>query len=213
MFAIAASVCKLARPIHVRLRASRCSLASTVMCPSARLSLLDVGGSPGFGGEFNELRSRFGKVTVVNSDARTNRNLAAPNVTVETADGCNLPYADKSFDWAFSNAVLEHVGDFEKQQRFAAELQRVARIGYFLSTPNRSFFLDSHTYLPYYHLLPAKAQQIAVHLSLGLMKRWEPLNLVTAEQLRKLFPRAQVDQVGPFGLNLIAYERSFPAEA
>jgi hypothetical protein len=205
MFAIATSVCKLARPIHIRLRASRCSLASTVMCPNPKLSLLDVGGSPGFGGEFNELRSRFGKVTVVNSDPRTNRNLAAPNVTVETADGCDLPYADHSFDWVFSNAVLEHVGDLGKQQRFAAELQRVARIGYFLSTPNRRFFFDSHTYLPYYHVLPARAQRIAVHLSLGLMKRWEPLNLVTAEQLQSLFPRATIERVGPLGLNLVAY--------
>jgi len=175
------------------------------MSPNGTLSLLDVGGSPGFGGEFNELRSRFGKVTVVNSDARTNRNLAAPNVTVETADGCHLPYHDNSFDWAFSNAVLEHVGDFQKQQKFAAELQRVARIGYFVSTPNRAFFLDSHTYLPYYHRLQPAAQRIAVHLSLGLMKHWEPLNLVTDKQLQKLFPRARVEKVGPLGMNLIAY--------
>jgi SAM-dependent methyltransferase len=205
MSAIAASVQKFAKPFHVRLRASRCSLAATIMRPNSMLSLIDVGGSPGFGGEFNQMRSRFGRVTVVNLDARTNRNLIAPNVTVETADGCNLPYEDKSFDWAFSNAVLEHVGDFEKQSRFAAEIQRVARVGYFISTPNRAFLLDSHTYLPYYHRLPPSAQRIAVHLSLGLMKHWEPLNLVTAEQLQRLFPRARVEKVGPFGLNLVAY--------
>jgi ubiquinone/menaquinone biosynthesis C-methylase UbiE len=131
MSAIAASVQKFAKPFHVRLRASRCSMAASIMCPDPSLSLLDVGGSPGFSGEFNQMRSRFGRVTVVNLDARTNRNLIAPNVTVETADGCNLPYEDKSFDWAFSNAVLEHVGDFEKQRKFAAELQRVARVDIF----------------------------------------------------------------------------------
>ena len=204
MSAIATSVQKFAKPFHVRLRASRCSMAAAIMRPDPSLSLLDVGGSPGFGGEFNSIRSQFGRVTVVNLDARTNRKLSAPNVTVETADGCELPYEDKSFDWTFSNAVLEHVGDFEKQQEFASELQRVARIGYFLSTPNRAFFLDSHTYLPYYHRLSAAAQRIAVHLSLGLMKHWEPLNLVTAEQLQRLFPGARVEKVGPFGLNLVA---------
>ena len=181
-------------------------MAAAIMRPNPSLSLLDVGGSPGFGGEFDRMRSQFGRVTVVNLDARTNRNLIARNVTVETADGCGLPYDDKSFDWAFSNAVLEQVGDFEKQRRFAAEIQRVARVGYFLSTPNRAFFLDSHTYLPFYHRLPASAQRIVVHVSLGLMKHWEPLNLVTAKQLQRLFPGARVEKVGPFGLNLVAYE-------
>jgi hypothetical protein len=172
------------------------------------MSLLDVGGSPGFEGEFNEMRSRFGRVTVVNLDSHTNRNLVAPNVTVERADGCDLPYDDNSFDWVFSNAVLEHVGDSGKQHRFATEMQRVSRVGYFLSTPNRAFFIDPHTYLPYYHVLPPGAQRLAVHLSLGFMKHWEPLNLVTARHLQQIFPHAKVESIGPFGLNLIAYGRS-----
>jgi len=27
-----------------------------------------------------------------------------------TADGCDLPYPDKSFEVGFSNSVIEHVG-------------------------------------------------------------------------------------------------------
>jgi hypothetical protein len=205
MSAIATSVIRLVKPLHVKMRALRCSLAAEIMRPRESATLLDIGGSPGFNGEFDAMRSLFSRVTVVNLDPGTNRNLIQPNVTIETADGCNLPYASRSFDWTFSNAVIEHVGNFDKQQKFAAEMRRVARAGYFLSTPNRAFFVDPHTYLPYYHLLPPWAQQLAVHLSLGTMKRWEPLNLLTAKQLQALFPRAKVEAIGPFAMNLIAH--------
>ena len=123
------------------------------------------------------------------------------------ADGCSLPYPDRHFDWVFSNAVLEHVGDRDKQDQFTREMQRVARIGYFLSTPNRAFFIDPHTYLPYYHLLPDSVQRVAVHCSLGHMREWRPLRLVSERELREMCPSAQVSSVGPMGLNLIAHER------
>jgi Methyltransferase domain len=54
------------------------------------------------------------------------------------ADGCELPLRDQSIDLAFSNSVVEHVGSFESQSRFAAEMLRVGggcivrlRPGYF----------------------------------------------------------------------------------
>jgi ubiquinone/menaquinone biosynthesis C-methylase UbiE len=200
-------VFKFARPIHSRLRSSRSRLAAGIMQPSPSMSLLDLGGSPGFGGEFDSLRALVGQIVVANLDPKTNSALVAPNVTVAVADGCNLPYPDQSFDWVFSNAVLEHVGGKDKQKQFAREMQRVARVGYFLSTPNRAFFLDPHTYLPYYHLLPESLQRVAVRLSVGHMQTWRPLRLVSARQLREMFPAAQVASVGPLGFNLIAYGR------
>lgn len=194
------------RPIHARLRAGRSRMAVEIMQPSASMSLLDVGGAPGVGGEFDTLRSSFGKVVVINLDPGCKGRLA-PNVTFEVADGCGLPYPDQSFDWVFSNAVLEHVGERAKQERFAREIQRVARIGYFVATPNRHFFLDPHTYLPFYHLLPDRAQTLAVPFSLGHMRQWEPLGLVSARDLREMFPSAKIVASGPFRMNLAAYER------
>ena len=202
-------VVKFTRPVHSRLRASRSLMAAKIMRPSPSMSLLDIGGSPGFGGEFDSLRALFATVVVANLDPKTNCGPVAPNVSLAVADGCDLPYADGSFDWVFSNAVLEHVGDRKKQEQFTTEMQRVARVGYFLSTPNRAFFLDPHTYLPFYHLLPESVQRTAVHLSVGHMRSWQPLNLVSARQLREMLPTARVLSVGPLGLNLIAY--SVPA--
>ena len=44
-----------------------------------------------------------------------------------SGDACALPFADQAFDVVFSNAVIEHVGDVERQRRFVAEALRVGR--------------------------------------------------------------------------------------
>lgn len=200
-----AVVLRATRPLHARFRAQRCRRALEVMRPSETMSLLDVGGAPGVGGEFDRLRSAFGRVVVVNLDAGCGGRLAK-NVQFEVADGCALPYPDNSFDWVFSNAVLEHVGNREKQRQFASEIQRVARVGYFVSTPNRHFVVDPHTYLPLYHFLPDGWQKHVVAVSLGHMRQWEHLNLVSTGTLRQLFPSAAIRAAGPLRMNLIAYE-------
>lgn len=199
-------VLNAARPIHSKLRASRCRMAVGIMQPSTSMSLLDMGGAPGFGGEFDNLRSLFGRVVIANTDPHCEGRLA-PNVTFDVANGCALPYPDRSFDWVFSNAVLEHVGDRTQQEQFTREMERVARIGYFLSTPNRHFLLDPHTYLPLYHVLPDRIQKFAVRFSIGHMRNWQPLGLVSARDLRDMLPLARVFSVGPFGMNLVAYGR------
>jgi len=174
------------------------------MQPVPSMSLLDIGGAAGYAGEYDKLRSLFRRVLVVNLDARNEKALL-PNVEFEVADGCALPYPDESFDWVFSNAVIEHVGDRRKQERFAREMQRVARIGYFLATPNKHFFLDPHTYFPFYHLLPESLQRVAIRFSFGHMRNWEYLRIVSAAELRQMFPEGEVKSTGPLGTNLVAY--------
>lgn len=62
-----------------------------------------------------------------------------------------FPFADGEFDWVFSNAVVEHVGDAAAQQRFVRELVRVARRGVVFTTPAREFPIETHTTLPFLH--------------------------------------------------------------
>jgi hypothetical protein len=197
---------KVTEPIHHRLRAQRSRVAMQVMQPDPSMSLLDVGGSVGFSEEYDQLRALFRRVVVVNLDPE-NRKALLSNVEFEVADGCALPYPDQSFDWVFSNAVIEHVGDRQRQEMFAREAQRVARVGYFLATPNRGFFLDPHTYFPFYHRLPESMQRIAIRFSFGHMRHWEPLRVLSADELREMFPGAEVKAFGPFGTNLVVYSR------
>jgi SAM-dependent methyltransferase len=61
-----------------------------------------------------------------------------------------LPFDDDSFDIAVSNAVLEHVGSFQNQAQFVAEMCRVAK-RVFISVPNRGFPVEHHTAIPFAH--------------------------------------------------------------
>src|ERR1700682_3213456 len=61
-----------------------------------------------------------------------------------------LPFSDKSFTIATSNAVLEHVGSPDHQALFVSELMRVAR-KIFVSVPHRYFPVEHHTGIPFLH--------------------------------------------------------------
>jgi SAM-dependent methyltransferase len=76
-----------------------------------------------------------------------------PKVHAVCYDGRNFPFPDRSFDVVWSNAVIEHVGDFDRQVLFVKEMARVGR-RLFFSTPNRGFPIELHTRLPLVHWLP-----------------------------------------------------------
>ncbi|MBI5482359.1 MAG: class I SAM-dependent methyltransferase [Deltaproteobacteria bacterium] len=62
-------------------------------------------------------------------------------------------FADKSFDIAFSNSVIEHLPTAESQLKMVHELKRVAG-RYYLQTPNYWFPFEVHFLLPLFHFLP-----------------------------------------------------------
>lgn len=136
-----------------------------------------------------------------------------PGLTFVRTDGSTLPFADGEFDIAFSSAVLEHVGDRAAQRAFVAEICRVSR-HFFLTTPNRGFPIEVHTFLPLLHWLPQRHHQTALRrLRKSFWADTANLNLLTAAELMALFPPdAEVDLVRhrTAGLcsNLIVHGRS-----
>ncbi len=87
-----------------------------------------------------------------------------PNVTVSgiesdstfwpkwvKADGRKLPFGNNSFDFVFSNAVIEHVGNEEDQLDFVNEHNRVGK-NWVFTTPNRLFPIESHTQIVLLHM-------------------------------------------------------------
>lgn len=82
-------------------------------------------------------------------------NLAAryPDRQFVRYDGGRFPFKDGEFEWAYSNAVIEHVGDRNRQVAFVNEMLRVARHVFF-TTPNRWFPVESHTNALFLHYFP-----------------------------------------------------------
>jgi ubiquinone/menaquinone biosynthesis C-methylase UbiE len=188
-------VVRAGRPIHKRLRREKLELFFELMATAERNTLLDVGGGSGIDSEFVPLYRAFREVTVVNLDPSPDQS-HLPHVRQMVADGCCLPFADRSFDWVFSNAVLEHVGGIERQRQFAAEISRVARCGYFVATPNKLFPIEPHTLLPLYQFLPEHWQRKVVRISPYYMHEYEETRLLQAHEMRDLFPRARVVSTG-----------------
>jgi len=112
-----------------------------------------------------------------------------PKVRALTYDGVSFPFADRSFDVCWSNAVIEHVGNYEQQLHFLRENVRVSRIA-FVTTPNRLFPIEVHTRTPILHMLPKRVFDAFLR---GTGRGWaagDYMHLLSERQLRRLLDRA-----------------------
>ena len=73
-----------------------------------------------------------------------------PDKRFKQYSGRRFPFGDHDFDWVFSNAVIEHVGDGEMQLQFVNEMLRVGK-NVFFTTPNKYFPIETHTNIPLAH--------------------------------------------------------------
>jgi SAM-dependent methyltransferase len=170
--------------------------------------IVDVGAGTGGGLErFN----RTNPIVAVDLEGERTGWLDQPNVTVERGDGTKLRFADRAFDVAYSNSVIEHVPK-EGQQAFAAEVGRVAD-RYFVQTPNRWFPIEPHYQLPLFQFLPRRVRKaLNRRFALGWQAKgqWEEITLLSARDLRRLFPDAEIHRERLFGLtkSLMAVRRA-----
>ena len=208
------AVLRCTRPIHHNLRDKKLDFFFEFMQGELCGSLLDVGGGFGLNSEFLRLHQAFSDVIIVNvaTPPKWNAVLRTQKPELILGDGCRLPLRSGSVDWVFSNAVIEHVGNWERQRQFANEIRRVARKGYFVTTPNKYFPIEPHTYLPFYQFLSEPAQRKVVGLAPAWVHSYEEakqIELLSAKQMGQLFPEADVRKIGfPVLPNsLIAYHR------
>lgn len=185
---------------HFRARRAKEFINRLKVGSSSRV--LDVGGEPYFWESFPV------KCNVVCLNIHPMVS-TSPRIKVETYDGLRFPYDDKAFEVVFSNSVIEHVGDFNAQKRFAAEVSRVG-LRYWVQVPNYFFFYEPHAHLPFFQFLPA-------NVKLRVLRRWKragygvddmlSIRLLTAEEVKYLLPDCRIYRERLLGLtkSLCAY--------
>jgi hypothetical protein len=206
---------QLIGPVSRRFRAKRMAAFEAIFGLNDHHSIIDVGGrAPNW-----QLVSARPKVLLVNVEAEEHLQ-GKPDRRFEhvIGDGRALSYPDGSFDIAYSNSVIEHVGGWEDQKAFAREIRRVGR-GYYVQTPYKHFPLEPHVLTPFAQYFPKRfakwfLKRLSPHAFLQKpSQQWvddfvDSTRLLTVREMRELFPDATILREKTAGLtkSLVAYK-------
>lgn len=144
-------------------------------------------------------------IRIINLDSRhvfDKAQYPRHNLDVACADGCRLPYPDRSYDIVYSNSVIEHVGSYEKQRAFASEARRVGK-RLWIQTPAYEFFIEPHFLAPFVHWAPRnlRVKLIRFFTLWGWLEKPSPqriqetvdeIRLLRYREMQELFPDCQI---------------------
>src|SRR5258706_11605345 len=146
-------------------------------------------------------------VLVVNLDP----GIASGTYRLLPTDATATGLPDRSFDLAYSNSLIEHLGTLERQQTFAAEMFRLSdRV--WCQTLNKWFPAEPHFLALFLHSLPTRWQKYWMFRWLSLWgwvvkptrEQFEEFHrevrLLTKGELRRLFPGCRILTERFFGL-------------
>jgi ubiquinone/menaquinone biosynthesis C-methylase UbiE len=162
--------------------------------PNKGDKILDVGGYPG---NWQAVPVEA-EIVTLNLQVVPGSELMDRRCKPVAGDATNLPFADGTFDVAFSNSVIEHVGTWERQQQFAREARRVAR-KLWIQTPARIFPIEPHYLAPFIHWLPRSIRKRLVRnfTVFGWLNRpnreqidglLDEIRLLSKKEMQSLFP-------------------------
>ena len=150
-------------PFQRYMRKQRMKLFSKIISPIAGMRVLDLGGQPAIWDDVDPCLN----ITCLNLPGIADqKHLSHHNITFVVGDACNMPeFNFGDFDIVFSNSVLEHVGDGDKQKEFAREVQRLSGT-FWVQTPSKLFPIEAHCGMPFWWYYP-------IWLRSFFLRRWE----------------------------------------
>ncbi len=168
-----------------------------------KIKIIDVGGTPQY---WKYLDFKYiDKVSIISLNLEISEVPEELKSIITAVRGTAVDmseYDDDSFDLAFSNSVIEHVGDYEDQKKMAREMRRIASHG-FCQTPNKFFFMEPHFLIPFFQFLPLRIREELVYrFQVGQFKKAETradakkivnsVHLLSYRKMRMIFPRTRI---------------------
>lgn len=181
--------------------------------PGSEDTILDIGVSDVVNDAANMLERKYPhpeRITALGLGEGQEFRAAFPQTAyIRISPNQRLPFADKSFAIATSNAVLEHVGSASHQAFFVSELMRVAH-KVFVSVPHRYFPVEHHTAIPLMHYWDVTFAPMCRLLGKSEWAEERNLILMTRDRLRRVAPADAVIaysglKLGPLSSNLLLF--------
>lgn len=179
------------------------SCFSDRIAKNERIKVIDIGGSYAFWKDLDFKYFDICDFMLVNLE-----NISIPenitNMQFQIGDATNLyGINDDEFDVAFSNSVIEHVGQKQEWEKMVGEMRRVCGRVLYLQTPNRYFPIEPHFAFPFFQFLPLIIQAMLINkFQIGVMPRGKSIkdsqniansvHLLSYKNLKELFPNADI---------------------
>lgn len=167
-------------------REKRIKLFLSTILPQADEQLLDVGGVPESWTARPQPVAKIKCINVLQLEWNPD-SFPQHQIELEVGDGCRLQEKDQTYPIVFSNSVIEHVGDFQDQERFAKEVRRVG-VKLWIQTPAYECPLEPHFMLPFVHWLPVPLRRFVVRW----FSPWAWLEKSSPEKVRQSIKYTQL---------------------
>jgi Methyltransferase domain len=189
--------------IAINFRRKRFEFFKSLLASLPRpLHILDVGGTQIFWEIMGFIQDDI-HLTILNTEPV---EATCSNVTTIVGDARDMhELKDKQFEVVYSNAVIEHVGNFKQQRQMAEEVQRVGK-RYIVQTPNRYFPIEPHVLIPFFQFFPLKLKVFTATHSpdwgwkASHIEELSTIKLMSEKELRSVFPGAQIFKEDFLGL-------------
>ena len=198
---MAFSIHAIYRQIFKVWRKRRLELFCRMVEPRSSDTILDVGGYPG---SWTSEPQRVARVDTLNVHHVPWEASDHPGYRIRplVGDGCALSMPNASYDVGFSNSVIEHVGSWEQQLKFASEIRRVAN-ALWVQTPAYACPIEPHYLAPFIHYLPRSIQRRIVRWCTpwGWLERpsrnqvdhmVDSTRLLSKREMKLLFPDCEI---------------------
>ncbi len=181
-------------PLLSHFRVARIEILYKVHGINHQTRVLDIGGTPSFWKRAATLGFPITRLTLLN---HLPCSFSLPGAISVQADARAIPFPNRSFDLAFSNSVIEHLGTLQRQTEMSSEILRVAR-AYWVQTPDIRFPIEPHYLAPFVHWIPDRYRAVAARYTpwalmekpsqVEIRERIAEIRLLGPGELQQMFP-------------------------